>query len=132
MILDSSAIVALVVREPGWDSIAEVLEAAPQTGVGAPTLVETLMVLSNRMGPGAHAVVERLLQRSGTHVVGFTDAHRLVAVQAYERFGRGRHPARLNLGDCFSYATAVVADAPLLCVGDDFPLTDIPLVLPRA
>jgi ribonuclease VapC len=97
-------------------------------GVGAPTLVETSLVLSLRLGSGGERLLQRVLQAAEVDVLPFRADHWEVARTAYERFGKGRHPAGLNLGDCFSYATARVAGRPLLCVGDDFPLTDLPLV----
>lgn len=101
--------------------------AADVVGVGAPTLVETAAVLGTRI-PQARPLLDDLLRRLQAQVVPFGADHWEVARTAYERFGKGRHPAGLNLGDCCSYATARVAGRPLLCVGDDFSLTDLPLV----
>lgn len=103
------------------------MAAADVVGVGAPTLVETAAVLGARI-PEARHLLDDFLRRVEAQVVPFGVDHWEVARGAYERFGKGRHPAGLNLGDCFSYATARVAGRPLLCVGDDFPLTDLPLV----
>ena len=69
----------------------------------------------------------RLLAEGGTAVLPVTDAHFGVAMEAWLRYGKGRHAAALNLGDCLSYAMATVANEPLLCVGDDFPQSDCPL-----
>ncbi len=98
---------------------------APRLGVGAPTMVETAIVLSARLKRDARALVSRLVLEGDIALVPFTDAHYGTALDAWLRFGRGRHPASLNFGDCLSYATAKLADAPLLYVGSDFTKTDI-------
>lgn len=128
MILDSSAIVAVLLSEPGYDELATTMTQADRLGVGAATLVETGMVMTARAGHAGVAALDALLAHGEVSILAFTDAHWRVARSAFDRFGKGRHPAGLNLGDCFSYATAHVAQQPLLCVGDDFPLTDLVLV----
>jgi ribonuclease VapC len=70
-------------------------------------------------------LIDEFKTRFGLEEVSFSPSHWVVAVEAYERFGKGRHPAKLNFGDCLSYAVARVADRPLLYVGNDFPLTDL-------
>ena len=106
----------------------EVLRAAPHIGVGAPTLVETSIVLSSRAGRGGQTALEGILSDRAIVVVPFDDQHWREAVMAFSRFGKGRHPARLNFGDCLTYATARRAGRPLLCIGDDFAQTDLDLV----
>lgn len=128
MILDSSALIAVVLREPAADSLAHVMSGADELAVGAPTLVETGLVLTARAGPAGTRGLERVLATATVDVLPFTDDHWRTAVQAFERFGKGRHPAALNLGDCYSYASARLAGRPLLCLGDDFPQTDLALV----
>ena len=125
MILDTSAVVAVVFREPGFEVLVEKVAAAEYTAVGAPTAAETGIVLSARLGRDARGLVARLLAEWGAEVVPFGDDHWKEAIDAYRRFGRGRHRAALNFGDCLSYAVAKLADQPLLCVGDDFARTDI-------
>lgn len=125
MILDSSAIVAELMNEPSSKAIQLKLVQAETLGVGAPTLVETLMVLRNRRGERAQADVTKWLNRLGIQTVAFEEAHWREAVTAFERFGKGRHPAALNFGDCLSYAVATVAKQPLLFIGNDFAQTDI-------
>lgn len=124
MILDSSAVVAIMLREPDCESLLTRIATAPRVGIGAATLLEAGIVLSARLNQDARGRLARLLQESGISVVPITDAHFGVAMDAWLRFGKGRHPAGLNFGDCLAYATAVVAGEPLLCVGDDFPQTD--------
>lgn len=127
MILDSSAIIAILLAEPGAHGLIERLGSGSALGIGAPTAVETCLVARRRLGPSGHAHVVGLLQRAGVEILPFGEPHWLEAVAAFERFGKGRHPASLNFGDCLSYAAARVAGAPLLCVGDDFPKTDLPI-----
>ena len=125
MILDSSAVVAIFLREPGWRALFERLATADLTGIGTPTLVETGIVLSARLQRDAAPLLARFLQEFEIDSIAFDEAHWREAVRAFLRFGKGRHAAGLNFGDCMSYATARVAGQGLLFVGDDFPLTDI-------
>ena len=125
MIVDSSAIVAIVFREPGFEAVVERLASAESAAAGAPTLAETGIVLSARLKRDARGLLERLLQEFGIQSVPFSEEHWRAAHDAFLRFGKGRHPARLNFGDCLSYATAKLADQPLLFVGGDFAKTDI-------
>lgn len=127
MILDSSAIVAIVFQEPGYENLIELLASADEVGIGAPTLVECGIVLSARLNMDARGMLTRFLEESDVTVVPFTAAHYGTAVGAWRKYGKGRHPAALNMGDCLSYATAKLAGMPLLCVGDDFPQTDLAL-----
>ncbi len=128
MILDSSAIVAIFFKEPGYQRLVDAMVRADKLGVGAPTLAETAIVLEARLGWEKSGLLPAFLSRFVVTTVPFEDAHWRVALDAYRRFGRRNHPARLNFGDCMSYATARLADQRLLCVGDDFPQTDLPLV----
>ena len=125
MIVDSSAIIAIVLREPGWESLVTKLGAATTCGVGAPTLAEAGAVLTARVGRKALGLLSRLLQEAGLAVIPFTEDHWRVAVEAYARFGKSRHAASLNFGDCLTYAIARLAERPLLFVGDDFAKTDL-------
>ena len=127
MILDSSAIVAVVLREPGFEGIVSKLATAKALAVGAPTLAETGIVLTARLGKDARGLLQGLLREWGAETVSFGDEHWRAAVTAYSRFGRGRHQARLNFGDCLAYAVAKLAGEPLLSTGADFPRTDLPL-----
>jgi len=125
MIIDTSAIVAIVFREPGFEALVERLAAASGLAAGAPTLAETSIVLSARLQHDARGLLERMLQEFRIESVPFSDEHWRAAHDAYLRYGKGRHPARLNFGDCLSYATAQLADQPLLFTGGDFGKTDI-------
>ena len=86
------------------------------------------MVLESKFGIRGKTSLLRFLQEFEIETLPFGDEHARVAMDAYRRFGKGRHPAKLNMGDCFSYATAYVAREPLLCIGDDFTQTDLDLV----
>lgn len=132
MIVDTSAIIASIYLERERKPIEDVLDAADARIIGSPTLFEASLVLSAREGPVGERLIERFVEHFELEEIPFDDQHRQAASEAFLRFGKGRHPARLNLGDCMSYAIAKVADAPLLCVGDDFARTDLALVLPPA
>ncbi len=93
--------------------------------VGVPTIFESAMVLTSRQGSDARPSIFAFLRRQGVEKVAFNEQHLDVAVNAFIRFGRGRHPASLNFGDCMSYSIASVAGMPLLFTGDDFGKTDI-------
>ena len=126
MIVDSSAVVAVLLRQAGHKAVLDRLETAQAAGIGAPTLVETGIVLTARLGIAGKTLLARFLDEAGLTVVPFTAEHWPVAVDAYLRYGKGRHPAALNFGDCFAYATARQGGDSLLYVGDDFARTDIP------
>lgn len=125
MILDSSVIVSITLREPGHEELVRKLRSADTLGIGAPSLTEAGMVLSSRLGVEPQALLDRFLRDFGVVPVVFGEQHWREALEAFRRFGKGRHPAGLNFGDCLSYATAKLANHPLLFVGDDFPRTDI-------
>lgn len=126
MIVDTSALVAVVVREAGYDVILEKLSAPSTTaGIGTPTVVELGIVLSARLDGDARGLVAEILRELDIAEVPFGEEHWREAVGAFWRFGRGRHPAGLNFGDCLSYAVARLANEPLLYVGDDFAATDL-------
>ena len=95
--------------------------------VAAPTLLEAGIVLSARLGRDATAVIDGILAAADVVVVEFAPEHWRVGLDTWMRFGRGRHPAALNLGDCIADAAARVAGMPLLAKGDDFPKTEIDL-----
>ena len=125
MTLDSSALIAILFAEHGYLDLIDRILAADQVRVGTPTLVETSMVLAGRRRTKAVGEVEALVEELGVTVVPFGEREWHAAVAAYLRFGRGRHAAALNFGDCLAYAAASVANDTLLFVGDDFGQTDI-------
>ena len=125
MTLDSSALIAILFAEAGYFDLIDRILVAESVRVAAPTLVETSMVLAGRRRKPAVAEVDVLVQELGVTVVPFGEREWHAAVSAFLRFGRGRHPAALNFGDCLAYAAAVVANDSLLFVGDDFGRTDV-------
>ncbi len=125
MTLDSSALIAILFGEYGHLDLVDRILAADQVRVGTPTLVETCMVFAGRRQTKAVGEVDVLLQELGVTVVPFGEREWHAAVDASLQFGRGRHAARLNFGDCLAYAAAAVANDSLLFVGDDFLKTDI-------
>ncbi|OHU47248.1 VapC toxin family PIN domain ribonuclease [Mycobacteroides chelonae] len=125
MIVDSSALIALIQKEPAAEQVAAVLAGARSLVISAATLTETLIVLTARRGPVARTVFDRLSTEINLGVAQYTVEHAYAAQRAYLHFGRARHPAGLNFGDCMSYATAQLAHEPLLAIGDDFSQTDL-------
>jgi ribonuclease VapC len=127
MILDSSAVIAIIFKEPGFEKLVGKMAGAEGIGIGAPTLAETAIVLSAKLKADPRGLLARFLQEFEVLVTSFGEAHWREAVEAYRRYGRGHHPAGLNFGDCMSYAIAKLAAQPLLFVGRDFEQTDLPL-----
>ena len=125
MIVDTSALVAITFAEPGHRELIAKLAGAPSAGIGTPTLAETGVVLAARLGQDSRGLVIRLLDEFSIEEIPFGDRHWREAVDAYIRFGKGGHKARLNFGDCLTYAVARLANEPLLFAGDDFPETDL-------
>ena len=128
MIIDSSAVLAIIGKEPGHERIVHELAASTGTRIGAPTQLEMGIVLTARFGPRGKTALARFLQENSIETVALDEGHAIAALDAYSRFGKGRHPAALNFGDCCTYATASIAGEKLLCVGNDFRQTDLPLV----
>ena len=120
MTLDSSALVAILFSEPGFLDLVDCILEADTVRVGAPTLVETGMVLAGRRGSGETHELDELVKELAVTIVPFGEAEWRVATTAFNRFGRGRHKAALNFGDCLAYASAATAGDSLLFVGDDF------------
>jgi len=129
MVLDSSAVVCVLLKEEGYRRIAETIARADAVVIGAPTLVETDIVMTRRMDLGGGSLLAQFMEEERVVVVPFGTRHRNIAAEAFIRYGKGRHPAALNYGDCMTYATAHVAERPLLFVGNDFAKTDIPAAI---
>jgi ribonuclease VapC len=125
LLLDSSAIVAIILQEPGWEILKDLLNAADLIAINSATLLEAHMVLTNRMGKDALPTLEAFLAEAEIQVLPFTNAHWRMAAEGFLRYGKGRHPAALNFGDCIVYATARMTQLPLLFKGGDFELTDV-------
>jgi ribonuclease VapC len=126
MVIDSSALVAILLRESESDRLTRAAVAAPQCLIGAASYLETCMVMIGRSGPPARLDVDRLVQALRAEIVPFTESQSRRAVDAFLRYGKGRqHGAGLNFGDCCSYALAAETGFPLLFKGGDFGRTDI-------
>lgn len=125
MILDSSAVIAVIFREKRYERLEEAMVAADILAIGAPTLFETGMVAVGRLDLRGRALVAQFVERWNVVATPFDGKHFQVALEAFLRYGKGRHPAALNLGDCMTYATAQVAEMPLLFTGNDFAQTDL-------
>jgi ribonuclease VapC len=125
MVIDTSAVVAILRSEPAAPRLTAALDADPVRRMSAATLVETGIVMLTRYGEHGEREVDLFVQRAAIDVIAVSEEHAELARGAYRQYGKGRHPAGLNFGDCFSYALAAVLDEPLLFVGDDFSKTDI-------
>ncbi len=126
MIVDTSAIVAIALNEPDRDRLIDALLDEADPKMSAATAVEVAAVLIRRMAPEDFRRVQRLIDQLGIRTVPVDDDHAASAIRAYRDFGRGSgHRARLNLGDCYSYALADVTGEPLLYAGEDFSHTDL-------
>jgi ribonuclease VapC len=130
MVLDTSAILAILLNEPEIDPFSVAIEVDPVRLLSAASLVESSMVIEARYGEVGRRELDVLLQTIGIEIVAL-DAHQAeLARHAFRTFGKGRHAAGLNFGDCFSYALAQAAGEPLLFKGNDFSKTDIRAVSP--
>lgn len=128
MVIDTSALVALLGMEPEAPRLAAAIEADPTGLVSAATLVEASIVVESLQGEIAVRELDLLLARAGIVVEPVSAEQAELARQAWRRFGKGRHPAGLNYGDCFSYALSRATGEPLLFKGEDFALTDVTAV----
>jgi ribonuclease VapC len=126
VVIDTSALIAILNNEPESRSLQAAMASAAEVRISAATLVEAAIVADNRRDPIPGRGLDDLLRRTGTVVEPVTAEQASTARTAHRDFGRGSgHPARLNFGDCFAYALAKVLDEPLLYKGDDFGHTDV-------
>jgi ribonuclease VapC len=125
MTLDSSAVVAIVFAEPGYMELIDCILDADVVRIGAPTLVETSLVVAARRHTPDAPEVEELMRELGVAISPFGETEWRVAREAFAAYGRGRHKAGLNFGDCLAYASARASRDSLLFVGKDFKLTDV-------
>lgn len=131
MIIDTSAVIAVFLREPGHEGIDAALVNAEHRAMSTPTIVELGLVTERLQPEAGRRNVARFLRDFGIEETPFTSAHATLARECLRRYGRGSgSQARLNLGDSFSYALAIATDQPLLFVGDDFTHTDVIPALP--
>lgn len=125
IVVDSSILIAVLLEEPERRRALDLLFDAERRLVSAFSLLETSIVATSRRGTAGAAILDALRTRLGLEVVPFDEAQARLAREAWSRFGKGRHPAGLNIGDCCSYALARSAGWPLLFKGDDFSRTDL-------
>jgi ribonuclease VapC len=125
VILDTSALVAVLFREPEADFYIQLIHDADQCQISSGTFLELSIVLDRQAAPEAGRHLEMFFRRAGIVIEPFTVEQAYLARQAFYDFGKGRHPAGLNFGDCFAYALAKSTGEPLLFKGDDFRKTDI-------
>jgi ribonuclease VapC len=125
MVIDASALMAILLREPEADLFATSIADATARYISAVTVLEAGIVLANGRDQSALDGLDEVLSSAGIQVVPFDAGQSLVARQAYERYGRRGHPARLNFGDCAAYALAKSLNQPLLFKGKDFAQTDM-------
>ena len=132
MIVDSSALLAALNRETDADIYQDAILAASPCRMSVANMLEASIVVEGRGGAEAGHELDAFLAHAEIQPAPVTPEQFAAARQAWRRFGKGRHPAALNFGDCFAYALARVTDEPLLYKGDDFARTDIPAALPHA
>lgn len=125
MILDSSCIVAILAREPNANTYIDAISQAPRCRMSAGTFVELSIVLEAQFPPEVLRQCDALLRRAAVTIEPVTVEQAHIARQAFHDFGKGRHPAKLNFGDCFAYALSKQSGEPLLFQGEDFSKTDV-------
>jgi ribonuclease VapC len=127
MVIDSSALIAILHKEPEAAAFVDAIRSAPMRLLSAVTKLEAGMVALGRGVVGAETL-DRLLDTLAVTIVPFDDHHATIARDAFARYGKGRHPAGLNFGDCAAYALAIAEAEPLLFKGTDFAATDVEVV----
>ena len=130
MIVDSSAIIAILFNEPDAALYAAAIANAQSCRISAANYVEAAVVVDSQSPVAGARQFDAFIRRAGIVIEPVTEEHALLARQAYADFGKGRHPAGLNFGDCFSYALAIASGEPLLFKGNDFSKTDVQRVPP--
>ena len=125
MILDTSALAAILFGEPEASHYTHLIHDADRCLISVANFVELCMVLEGQIGPDAGRQCDAFFRRAGIVIEPITIEHAHLARQAFLDFGKGRHPAGLNFGDCFAYALAKATGEPLLFKGNDFSRTDL-------
>jgi ribonuclease VapC len=132
LVVDTSAAVAVILGEPGCDEIAAYMEDALARLMPAAIRVELGIVIEARLSPAGQDVADRFLRDAKIDIVPVDADLAARAMSGWRRYGKGRHRAGLNFGDCFTYALAERTGHPVLCVGDDFAATDVAVVRPQS
>ncbi|MDD9964343.1 MAG: type II toxin-antitoxin system VapC family toxin [Gammaproteobacteria bacterium] len=125
MIIDSSALLAILYQEPDAALFERAIATAPSSRMSAANALEASMVVEGRGGVAAGDELDAFMEAADIRLAPVTEEHFVAARRAWRRFGKGNHPAALNFGDCFAYALAEATGEPLLFKGDDFAQTDI-------
>ena len=128
MVIDSSVLIAILLAEPDAEYYANLLSDASDIYISAVSIVESSIVIESKKGEKGAEEYDRLLEAISPNVVAFDNQQAKLARIAWQNYGKGRHPAKLNFGDCCSYAIAKYLNQPLLFKGDDFSKTDIKTV----
>ena len=125
MVIDSSALVAILFGEADADHFSSSIDSDPTRLMSAASILEVSLVIENELGAAGEREVDILLHRAGIEIIAFNLEQLKLARHAFRKYGMGRHPAGLNFGDCFSYALSRTSGEPLLFKGDDFSKTDV-------
>lgn len=125
LIVDTSALIALLKQEAGWQAIEALLAASTTNKMSTVNYVELAIVAAGRLGEGGSQKIDGLLRSASIVLEPVTSHQAILARQAFYQYGKGRHPAALNFGDCFAYALAKSTGEPLLFQGNDFSQTDL-------
>jgi ribonuclease VapC len=125
VVVDTSALLAILLREPEHEEFSALLAAAEDPLISAATLLEASIVIHAKTGDAGVVNLDELLAAASVRCIAVDRTQALLARDAYARFGKGRSPAQLNFGDCFAYALAFEQERPLMFKGDDFTKTDI-------
>lgn len=128
LVVDTSAAIGILLAEPQQDSLLAAIDDADERVISPVSVLELGIVLESRFGPAGGALAERFVREADLEVVPLDRAQTDLALEGWRRFGKGRHPAALNLGDCATYGLAIATALPVLCVGGDFPQTDVGVV----
>ena len=129
MIVDRSALLAVLQQEPEAAAVSQALLQGHPRRLSAASFVEISIVVEARHADAGIRELDNLLHRAAIEIVAVDEQQARLAREAFRHFGKGRHKADLNFGDCFAYALAKSFDEPLLCTGKDFRMTDIAVVL---
>jgi ribonuclease VapC len=132
IVVDTSAAVAILTGEADGDWLRHTLARTERAVMAAATYLELGIVLESRLGAAGVGLAARFVRDAEIEIIDVDAEAAERALEGWRRFGKGRHPAGLNFGDCIAYGVAAERDLPVLCVGEDFPRTDITVVRPPA
>jgi len=131
MVLDTSAVLAILLNEPEAPAFERAIESDPTRLMSAASFLETAIVIEARFGEAGGVELDLLVHKAGIDIAAVTADQAEIGRQAFRQYGRGRHPAAMNFGDCFAYALSRTSGEPLLFKGDDFSRTDVTPVVER-